>query len=174
MALSDSLERLDDGNAARHRRLEVQGDVALLGELGERDPVLGEQRLVGGDDVLACAQRRFDGRFRHPVRAADQLDEHPNRRIARERHGVVEPAQAVGLDAAVLILAARRHPDDAQLTADPLLETVLVVLEQVEQACPDGAKAGDAQGERLLHRNVMDYRLAFCGIGITLCIVSGA
>jgi len=49
-----------------------------------------------------------------------------------------------------------------------------VVIEQVEEACADGAKARDAQGEWLLHEFVTDYRLAFCGIGITLCMVSGA
>ena len=48
-------QRLDDGNAAGDRRLEVERDALLLGELGERHAVLGEQRLVGGDDVLARA-----------------------------------------------------------------------------------------------------------------------
>ena len=43
-------QRLDDRDAAGDRRLEVERDALLLGELGERDAVLGEQRLVGGDD----------------------------------------------------------------------------------------------------------------------------
>ena len=44
----------------------------------------------------------------------------------------------------------------------------------MEEACADSSKAGDAQFEWLLYENVTRYRLAFCGIGITLCIVSGA
>jgi hypothetical protein len=49
-----------------------------------------------------------------------------------------------------------------------------VLIEQLQEACADGTKAGDAKGKWLLHENVTDYRLAFCGIGITLCMVSGA
>jgi hypothetical protein len=49
-----------------------------------------------------------------------------------------------------------------------------LMREQMKEPCADGAKAGDAQFELMLHGNVTDYRPAFCEIGITLCIVSGA
>ena len=75
----------------------------LLGQLGELEAVLGEQRLVGGDDVLAGVQRRFDGSLGDAVLAADQLDEHLDRRIACERHGIVEPFDALEIDAAALV-----------------------------------------------------------------------
>ena len=44
---------LDDGDAAGDRGLEVERDAVLLGQLGQLGAVLGEQRLVGGDDMLA-------------------------------------------------------------------------------------------------------------------------
>ncbi len=39
-------------------------------------PVQGQHRLVGGDHVLAGAQRGLGGGLRRPVGAAHQLDEH--------------------------------------------------------------------------------------------------
>ena len=46
-------QRLDDGDAAGHRCLEVQGDVVLLRQRRERHAVPGEQSLVGRDHRLA-------------------------------------------------------------------------------------------------------------------------
>ena len=77
-------QRLDDGDAAGHRRLEVEGDAVLLGQLGELGAVLGEQRLVGGDDVLAGRQRRLHRALGGPVLAADQLDEDVDRGVGGE------------------------------------------------------------------------------------------
>ena len=44
---------LHDRDGAADRGLEIERDVVLLGERGELDAVLGEQRLVGGDHRLA-------------------------------------------------------------------------------------------------------------------------
>ena len=68
--------RLDDRDAAGHRRLVIEQHAVLLGDLGERDAVLGQQRLVGGDDMLAGFERGLDRRARRAFLAADQLDEH--------------------------------------------------------------------------------------------------
>ena len=46
------------------------------------DAVLGQQRLVGGDDMLAGAERRLDSGLGRPVVAADQLDEHVDAGVA--------------------------------------------------------------------------------------------
>jgi hypothetical protein len=40
---------LDDRDAAGNRRLEIERRAVFLRQLGERDAVLGEQSLVGGD-----------------------------------------------------------------------------------------------------------------------------
>ena len=86
-------QRLDDGDAAGDRRLEVERDALLLGELRQLDAVLGEQRLVGGDDVLAgiaaplrpppWRRRRSRRSARRTPRCLGSL---------RERHRIVEPA----------------------------------------------------------------------------------
>ena len=67
--------RLDDRNAAGHRRLVVEQHALLLGDLGQRHAMLGQQRLVGGDDVAAGFERRLDRSARRPSVAADQFDE---------------------------------------------------------------------------------------------------
>ena len=78
---------LDDRDAAGDRRLEVERDAVLLGQPRQLGAVLGQQRLVGGDDVLAGAQRGLDGGFGRAVVAADQLDEDVDGRIGREPVG---------------------------------------------------------------------------------------
>ena len=78
---------LDDRDAAGHRRLEVQGDAVFLGQTRQLGAVLCQQRLVGGDDMLARAQRGLDGGFCRAVVAADQFDEDVDGWIGREPVG---------------------------------------------------------------------------------------
>ena len=77
VALQALAHRLDDGDAPGDRGLEIQRHAVLLGERGEARTVMGKQRLVGGDDMLAGAQRSFDGVFRHA---------RPRRPSIRRRH----------------------------------------------------------------------------------------
>ena len=88
VALQALADRLYDRDAAGHRRLEVERHAALLGERGEARTVMSEQRLVGGDDVLAGAERGLHGGFRHAALAAHQLDEHVDVGIGRQRDRV--------------------------------------------------------------------------------------
>ena len=53
-------QRLDDRDAAGRRGLEGERDAIGLGQLGQRHAVMGEQRLVGGDDRFAGRQRGLD------------------------------------------------------------------------------------------------------------------
>ena len=76
MALPGSAlaQSLDHRDAARDRCLERERHALVLGQARQRDPVLGQKRLVGGHHVLAGAQRGLDDLPRHPLRAAYQLD----------------------------------------------------------------------------------------------------
>ena len=53
-------QRLDDGNAARNGGLEIQRNALGLGGAGQCSTMMGQQGLVGGDDMLACGNGRFD------------------------------------------------------------------------------------------------------------------
>ena len=53
VALQALADHLHHGNSAGHCALEIERDPAFLGECGEARAVMGEQRLVGGDHVLA-------------------------------------------------------------------------------------------------------------------------
>ena len=68
-------QRLDDGNAARHRAFEAERQAPFPGAGEEGVAAGGEQRLVGGDDVLAGGNGVLHQRLRRAV-AADQLQEH--------------------------------------------------------------------------------------------------
>ena len=84
-------QRLHDRDAAGDGGLERERHALLLGELRERHAVLGEQRLVGGDDRLARRQRRLDRLARRAVGAADEFDEEIDVGRARQGDGIVEP-----------------------------------------------------------------------------------
>ena len=83
-------QRLDDRDAAGDRGLEGERDVLVFRQFRQRQPVLGEQRLVRGDDVLACRERRFHRGARGALIAAHQLDENVDVGRVRQRHRVVE------------------------------------------------------------------------------------
>ena len=92
--------------------------------------MLGEQRLVGGDDGLAGRERRLDRRERHPVLAADELDEKIDLARLRQSDRVVEPGEAGDVDAAVLALLAGRNPGDDDFAADAASERRRLPVEQ--------------------------------------------
>ena len=71
-------QRGDDRHAAGDAGLEGDGPLVLAGRLEDLGAVLGQQRLVGGDDVLARRQQ-VEHDLPGPVDAADQLDADLNR-----------------------------------------------------------------------------------------------
>ena len=103
-------QRLDHRDAARDRRLEAQRHARRLGRLRQRLAVPGQHRLVGGDEVLAGADRRLGRRLRRPVLAADHLDDEVDVAAPRERHRVVLPGVAREVDAAVAVAASGPRP----------------------------------------------------------------
>ena len=64
---------MDDGNAARGSRLAAEGDAVLRRDLRKLRGMTSDQGLVGGHDVLACAERFFED-LGGGVLAADELD----------------------------------------------------------------------------------------------------
>ena len=75
----------DDRDAAGDAGLEGDGPAVAAGGVEDLGAVHGQQRLVGGDDVLAGGQQVEHGPP-GPVDAADQLDgdvDRPGRRARR-------------------------------------------------------------------------------------------
>ena len=65
--------RLDDRNAARNRCFVVEQDALLLGDLGQRNAMLGEQRLVGCHDMMPGPSAAATTGACRPFIAADQF-----------------------------------------------------------------------------------------------------
>ena len=66
----------------------------VFGQPRQLQAVLGEQRLVGGDDRFARAQRGLDAFARRALVAADQFDEQVDVFGTRQLEGVLEPFDA--------------------------------------------------------------------------------
>ena len=75
-------QRLDDRDAAGHRRLEGDHHALLLRGGEDLVAVHGEQRLVGGDHVLAVGDG-LQHQFLGDAVAADQLDDDVDLRVGR-------------------------------------------------------------------------------------------
>ena len=144
-------DRLDDGNAARHRRLE--GDHHAPGVRAREDlgAVLREQRLVGGDDVLAVV----DGLQHQLARvrlAADQLHDDVDVRarhdLARARHEF----DAVQGDAALLLQVARPGHLDHDVAPGAARDLLAVAPQHLDGAAADSPQAQQADVDGLHFR----------------------
>jgi hypothetical protein len=136
-------QRLDDGDAAGHRGLE--GHDHALGARGLEDlgAVHGQQRLVGGDHVLA-GRNGFQHQRLGDAVAADQLDDDVDVGVGDDGACVVHHLRAVahhGLGARSVQVGHHRNLDaPARAAADFLL----VALQHLEGAAADGADAEQA------------------------------
>ena len=151
VALQALAHHLDHGNAAGNRALEVERNAMLLGERGERGPVMGEQRLVGGDHMLAGAERRLDRVLGGALLAADQLDENVDVGIAGELDRVGDEAEAGDVGVAVLAPVARRHGHDLDRPADALGKGWATLGEKSQDPASDRAETGEPEFQRLSH-----------------------
>ena len=86
-------QRLHDRNAAGDGGLEGKRHVLLFRNLRKCQSVLRQQRLVGGDNMLAGGERRLDRGARRTLVAAHELDEKIDVGRARQRHWIVEHFQ---------------------------------------------------------------------------------
>ncbi len=127
---------------AHHRGLEQQGRAGRLGQSRELCAVLGDQRLVGGDDRLAGFQRGLDRDLGRAVRAADQLDEDVVVRGRGQGDGVVEPGQVGDVHRPRAAARPGRDAGHDRLAAHG--RKAWAFADQVQQAAADGAEAGDA------------------------------
>jgi hypothetical protein len=141
-------QRLDDRDAAGHRGLEA--DHHSLGVRGGEDLVAvhREQRLVGGDHMLAGGNRLHHERARDAV-AADQLDDDVDCRIGDDLARIVDHADTLADNRPYtggVEVGDRRDLEAAPGAAPDLL---LVAAQHLEGATADGADAEQADLDRL-------------------------
>ena len=140
-------QRLDDRDAAGHRRLE--SDHHALGVRGGEDLVAvhRQQRLVGSHDVFA-----FGNGLQHQGlggrRATDQLDHDVDRRVGDDAARVVDHLRRVADDAACARKVEVGHRGDADLTPGAALDLFLIALQHFECAAADRADAEQADLDR--------------------------
>ena len=122
-------------------------------------PCLREQRLVGGDDRLAGRERRLDRGLGGIALAADQLDEHVDAGIARERDRIVDPAQLRQIDAAVLGLASARVTATTSIGRPQRAASAVALLrDQPHHRRADRAETGKTHFERRDHESIRKLR----------------
>ena len=132
-AAQGARERPDRRRPGHHGGLEVER--ALLHKRPKSVPLLGQHRLVGGDDALARAERP-QHQFRRRVGAAQQLDNH----VALVQDGVGVGREGGGGDAARASFGGVADQD----AADVGLETR--VAEEFTKSGPDGSGPEQADG----------------------------
>ncbi len=135
-------QRLDDRDAAGDRRLESNHHAGLLRGREDFVAVRGEQRLVGGDDVLAMPDRREHQRL-GGLDAADQLDDDVDFRMGDERREVRRQLHipGAGQGKPCTFERARRDPIDADRPPRAPRDFLRVAIEHVPGAASDRAHA---------------------------------
>ena len=136
-------QRLDDRDAAGHRGLE--GHHHALGVRGREDlgAVHGQQRLVGGDHVLA-GRDGFQHQLPGDAVAADQLDHDVDVGVGDDGARVVHHLHALAHDGLGALGVEVGHHGDLDAAAGAALDLFLVALQDLEGAAADGADAEQA------------------------------
>ncbi len=99
-----------------------------FGRPGEVHAVMGDQRLVGGDDVAAVGRWPPRTASERSLMAADQFDDDVGIGFARHRQRIVEPAIAVDGKVAVAVIAVGDGGDHDR-TAEASGEQIAVRLQ---------------------------------------------
>ena len=133
-------QRLDDGDAAGHCRLERHHHALVLRRLEYFVAVRGQQCLVGGDHMLAVGDRLQHQLFRHTI-AADQFDDDVHFRIGHHGKRIVGHATGAAGDFLRQFHVLVRHHGDADGAAGTAGDFFRVALQYGEGAAADGADA---------------------------------
>ena len=142
-------QHADDRDAAAHRGLVVDVDAGAPRRREHLGAVLGEQRLVRGDDVLAGRDRR-EHRALAPASCRRSARTRCRRRVARiAAIDVGREQRAIDLDDALgLVRIAHRDRADLDARAEPGLDRLRVVREQLDDAAADVAEAEQSDTDR--------------------------
>jgi hypothetical protein len=140
-------QRLDDGDATGHGRFEGDHHALLLGRGEDFGAMHGEQRLVGGNDMLAIGDGLHDHFLGHAI-AADQLDDDVDFRVIDQRKSVVgNSGSATGHQFGQLDIFVG-HGSNLDRTSGAAGNFLRVALENSPGTTADGADADKANIDR--------------------------
>ncbi len=144
-------QRFDDRDSAGDRGFKTERDAFFFGALGERHAMLGEHRLIGGDDGFAGIERGFDRGARGRFGAADQFDEAIDLGRSGEFCRIVIPAERREIGAAFFAALFGANAGDFDPPARHGGERRGAPLQEPHDGKAHGAETGDADAQRWQH-----------------------
>ena len=135
--------RLDDRDAAGHRRLVAERHAGVFRQPGEGRAVQRDQRLVGGHHVAPGTDGRLANLARHAAVAADQLHHHLRIRLPGHGGGIVEPLGRVQRRIALAATLARRDRGDLDGMAAAARQLATIFGEEPQHPGPDRPETGN-------------------------------
>src|SRR5690606_24337120 len=145
-------QRLEDRDAAGHGGF--KGHVDTLGVCRGKNfvAVLGNQRLVGGNDMLAVGNGLQD-QFTRRGGATDQLDEDIDFRVSGAGKDVARPYDTI--DITRRVVAARADMGKNDLAPDAAGNFSGVALQHIDGTATDGTQPHDSDLDRLAHSGLL-------------------
>ena len=144
-------QRLDDGDAARHRRLEVEGDALLLGQRASSVPCLASSALLAVTTCLPAASAASTACLATPSSPPISSTNTSMPGSAASSTGSSNHWSLPRSTPRFLRRSRADTPTTSIGRPTPLSSRWPCVCQQAEQTGADGAEAGDAQGEWLVH-----------------------
>ena len=139
-------QRPDDRHPAADGALVVHVDALLGGQAEELLPSRGQERLVGGDDVLAAPEG-----VSHQVEgfggSADELHDHLDARVVEELLQVRGDDARIDLDGALLGRVAQHHLAHHDAGAEPRLNLALVPSQDGQHSAADRPESRHADAD---------------------------
>ena len=105
----------------------------------------GDQRLIGGDDMLAGLERPLDGGLGRAFGAAHQLDQDIDSIITGKCNRIVDPVDTLQHDGPLLVAIAGADGDQMHLSSETVRHMGRMLSEQHDNAAAHRAEPGDAQ-----------------------------
>ena len=133
-------QRLDDRDAAGHRRLEGDHHAMFARRFENLGAVFGEQRLVGGDDMLARADR-LQHQLARDAAAADQFHHDGDVRVGDDLAGVADDLRTVAHQGAGAFGVEVGDHRDLDAAAGAAADFLLVARQHLESAAANRANA---------------------------------
>ena len=114
---------------------------------------LGDQRLIGGDHVLAMANSFLD-QFASDSRPADQFNNNIDLGISDHVKNIA--ADAGLAEFAVRVVPSGAHVNDDEVSLGPGTDQVAVALQDVERSATDRTEAANSNVNRFHQYSVVD------------------